>query len=106
MTEDMSKLFVTHDSTYEGDPVSFDMIEDEDGATFWGYGHRDQLSFLGEVNRWLRHCGVDADELVGDVDAGSVTHHHALLADDSDERFSIFDNDQDGHSFPVTRLVL
>ncbi len=107
----MSKLFVTHDSTYEGDPISFNIIEDEDGDVFWGYGHQRAEEFLGEINRWLVHVGLDdpENELVSLAAHGrSVNHLWARMKDASDERFdlvkSVYDRLDD--CFPVTRLVL
>ncbi|WP_100514100.1 hypothetical protein [Mycobacteroides abscessus] len=43
--------------------VRFNMIEDESGSIFWGYGHLEAHVFVAEVNRWMRHVGVDDDEL-------------------------------------------
>ncbi len=91
--------FVTNDGQ------TFNMIEDEWGDTFWGYGHRDGPEFIGEVNRWLIHVNaVVPDDLIPLNER--VEHRWAVLDKPDDEHFTLVPADSDPDVFPVTRLCL
>jgi hypothetical protein len=97
--------FITQDRTPDGTTVIFNMIEDEDGDTYWSYGHRDIYDFIDEVNCWLDHCGIhDFDRRINPVEH-DVTHHWARMDHDNDERFTLVTGPQPG-AFPITRLWL
>jgi len=115
MTE-VKERFITLDMVpgVTGQPVEvrFNMIEDEDGDRFWGYGHVPRADFVTEVNRWLVHCGGDPEWLLS-VDDGDYSFEHlwARFDDDGGERFTLVDdhgNDvlkEHAGVFPVTRLT-
>lgn len=94
--------FVTNDG-----PI-FNMIEDQSGDIFWGYGHRDGPDLIEEVNRWLIHVNVATvpDDLI--PLSAPVEHLWARLDDEYGERFTLtkelHETDDDG-IFPVTRLM-
>jgi len=107
MTHTIEDRFVTRlaDKT-------LNMIEDESGDIFWGYGHREGPEFIEEVNRWLIHeCGVTVPD---DLFALSqpVEHLWAQMDDEHGERFTLvndYGNDtlkQAAGVFPVTRLMI
>lgn len=94
--------FVTNDG-----PI-FQMIEDERGDIFWGYGHRDAEEFTDEVNRWLIHaCGATVPD---DLFAASQPVEHLWARyegdnPDSSDHFVLASKDA-ADAFPVTRLWL
>ncbi|AAN16676.1 hypothetical protein SEA_TYKE_16 [Mycobacterium phage Tyke] len=95
--------FVTLDRDDDGKSVRFEMIEDEDGDVFWAYGHVPSESMVAEVNRWLTHCGLEADVLA--PSSATVDHVWARFTDN--ERFSLEEpigKETDTELFPVTRL--
>lgn len=99
MTQTIEDRFVTQDID-----KTFNMIEDENGEVFWGYGHRDGPEFIEEVNRWLIHaCGViDPDDLF----ASSQQVEHLWARFNDDERFDLVDPIGTGPDvFQVTRLA-
>lgn len=106
----IEKLFMTYDkmSTPTGDiDVTFDLIEDESGDTWWGYGHVDPERFIAELNRWLDHTMGEAAQDF-ELDA-KVDHLWAKLDDKYGEHFSLVEptcTEADAHIFPVTRLFL
>ena len=105
---------MTEMATYEhhfvtNEPPIFNMIEDESGDIFWGYGHRDGPEFIEEVNRWLVHaCGACVPD---DLFALSqpVEHLYARMDDEDGERFTLVEINGlpgcDNDVFPVTRLI-
>lgn len=106
----IEKLFMTYDkaSTPTGDvDVKFNLIEDEDGSTWWGYGHVDPDEFIAELNRWLDHTMGEAEP---DFELDTrVDHLWARFTDEHLERFVIIDPtgpDGDAGFFPVTRAWL
>jgi hypothetical protein len=99
--------FVTQDIDSDGKPVVFGMVEDEDGGTYWGYGHIDRAEFIAEINRWLSHCGLFEDELIAEDE--TVDHRWARFADDEryGERFELVAESESvipPDAFPVTRV--
>lgn len=95
--------FITIDQDEAGNNVRFNMIEDESGSIFWGYGHHEPHVFVAEVNRWMRHVGVDDDELPNEATT-PVEHLWARRVEDD---FKLTDNkNEDNDSFPITRLWL
>lgn len=101
--------FVTNDG-----PI-FQMIEDERGDIFWGYGHRDAKEFTDEVNRWLIH--VNAITVPDDLIPLNTPVQHLWAKyenedPDSSEHFVLVkDHGSDALKnaadvFPVTRLWL
>jgi hypothetical protein len=106
---------VSDEATYEhhfvtNDGPIFNMIEDESGDIFWGYGHVPPGEFLAEVNRWAIHVGaVDSDHVMPDH---KVEHLWARMDDQHGERFALVDKSWLGTKeaaddiFPVTRLML
>lgn len=98
--------FATQDRDADGKPVFFNVIEDEDGDIWYGYGHVPPAEFVAEVNRWLEHCGVFEDEWTPPVEADSVQHIHAY--DHDGERFMIATPTHlappGAETFPITRL--
>jgi hypothetical protein len=103
---DIEDNFVTTDKDHFGNPVRFEMMEDESGDIFWAYGHVDPVKFVGEINRWLMHVGMDIMALI--VDHSGVEHLYARMDEDG-ERFQIHGptmTEADAHMFPVTRLML
>jgi hypothetical protein len=101
--------FITRDKDAKSNPITFNMIEDESGDVFWGYGHQLDYAFIAEVNRWLSHVGIEDEQLV-DVrtDARSVRHLYAKMVNDEyGDRFKVCELDEDDPEiFPVTRLML
>lgn len=102
--------FITHDKapTPAGDiDVTFNLIEDERGDIYWGYGHVAQSDFVVEVNRWLEHVGCDGGEI---PDTTPVDHLWAKYENDGDERFELVKDygsevlKKAADVFPVTRL--
>nr|WP_087475307.1 hypothetical protein [Nitrospira cf. moscoviensis SBR1015] len=105
---------MTETATYEhhfitNDGPIFNMIEDERGEIFWGYGHREADEFRSEVNRWLAHmeCGENC------IDGGyPVDHLWARMDDENGEHFKLVDKPWLGtkeaadDAFPVTRLCI
>lgn len=86
---------------------TFNMIEDESGDLFWGYGHRDGPEFIEEVNRWLIHaCGATVpDDLFPSSER--VEHLWAKFDDQYREHFTLVEptcTEADAHIFAVTRL--
>lgn len=106
---DVERTFITTDMTPSGttgEPVeiTFNMIEDEDGETYWGYGHQDADEFTAEINRWSVHCGAitDPDDL---IQVGTpVEHRYAKMT--NEERFMLVEPGITPDIFPVTRLML
>lgn len=98
-------MFVTHDKTADGEPVRFEVIEDEAGDTWWGYGHVPGEQFITEVNRWLEHTmGHDGEAFRLDW---HVDHLYARQLSHDAERFTLEEptgTEHDAHLFPVTRL--
>lgn len=95
--------FVTLDKDADGNDLRFGMIEDESGGTFWGYGHVTAREFIAEVNRWMRHVGIDDEELP-DEQTTPVTHLWACVEDDN---FRLIDHAEDvSDPIPLTRLWL
>lgn len=98
--------FVTNDG-----PI-FNMIEDESGDVFWGYGHRDADEFTGEVNRWLIH--VNAATVPDDlIRVGTPVEHlwakYECEDPDGSDRFALtreLHEHDDDEIFPVTRLII
>ena len=101
MTQTVENLFITRDVN-----KTFNMIEDENGDKFWGYGHRDGSEFSEEVNRWLIHaCGVTHPD---DLFAANTTVEHlwARMDDECGEHFTLVTYpDPEAGVFPVTRLT-
>lgn len=104
----------TPEATYEhhfvtNDGPIFNLIEDEDGGTYWGYGHVEPQTFITEVNRWLTHCGLYNDDLAGPDT--KVDHLWARYSPDTGE-FHCVDKPWMGTKeaasdlFPVTRVWL
>lgn len=105
MTDTWAGSFVTTDHDEDGNTITFDMIEDESGDIFWGYGHIPAAQFIPEVNRWLDHVGIDS---LDPADMNYVEHVWARFKEDNDERFDIIEElpkDAGDGFFPVTRLV-
>lgn len=104
MAQTIESMFVTRDIDQ-----TFNMIEDEQGDVWWGYGHRDGPEFTEEVNRWLIHaCGVTHPD---DLFAASqpVEHLWARFVVGDDERFELVREADAGsveNAFPVTRLAI
>jgi hypothetical protein len=103
MPQTAEEFFVTR--VYDD---TFDIIEDEQGDVWWGYGHQDAEKFTDEVNRWLiRECGItDPDDLFPRSQA--VEHLWAQFdpGDDNPERFKLVTYpDPEAGVFPVTRLM-
>ncbi len=105
MSEPYEHIFVTHDG-------EFNMIEDEWGDIWWGYGHREGPEFIEEVNRWLIHaCGAKVPD---DLFAASekVEHLWATPEDPECERFKLVakpwlrSKEDADKVFPVTRLMI
>lgn len=97
--------FVTQDRDADGNPLFFNLIEDESGDIWYGYGHVPPAEFVAEINRWLEHCGVFEDEWTSPVEADSVQHVYAYNYDG--ERFKMvadLTGDGLGETFPITRL--
>jgi hypothetical protein len=92
--------FVTNDG-----PI-FNMIEDESGDVFWGYGHRDGREFIGEINRWLIHinAGTEPDYLIPLNER--VEHLWASLEEPDGGRFRLVPACNDPEVFPVTRFLI
>lgn len=87
---------------------TFNMIEDESGDIFWGYGHRDGPEFIEEVNGWLIHAcvAIDPDDLF--ATSTKVEHLWARFVVGNDERFELVrpaEVEFVGQAFPVTRLI-
>lgn len=101
MTDTFEQTFITRDID-----TTFNMIEDESGDVFWGYGHREGPEFIEEVNRWLIHaCGViDPDDLF--ALSQPVEHFWAAMEEPDGERFKLVPADSDPNVFPVTRLMI
>lgn len=104
---------MTETTTYEhhfitNDGPIFNMIEDESGDIFWGYGHREGPEFIAEVNRWLVHTNAVStvpDDLV--PTSTRVDHLWATLENPGDECFALVEDPDEGDDvFPVTRLWL
>jgi len=109
---EVEDMFVTTDRATNGNVLTFNLTESEDGSTYWGYGHVEPDTFTAEVNRWLVHTMevTDPDDL---IQVGTpVEWIWARQDSDSDERFDIVDMTgpyelkAGQHIFPVTRLVL
>jgi hypothetical protein len=109
MTRTIESVFVTQ----LGD-MTLNMIEDERGDIFWGYGHREGPEFIDEVNRYLIHeCGVTVPD---DLFAASTPVEHLWAKFDADdeylEHFTLvndYGNDtlkRAADVFPVTRLKM
>lgn len=105
---------MTEIATYEhhfitNDGPIFNMIEDESGEIYWGYGHRDPGEFVAEVMRWLQHVGAGPEpgepHPSGLMEHG-VEHLWASLEDPYGERFKLVPACNDPEVFPVTRLML
>lgn len=107
MTQSVEDLFTTRltDRT-------LNMIEDERGDIFWGYGHREASEFTNEVNQWLiSECGATHPD---DLFAASqpVEHLWARLDDKHEDRFRVVDKpwldtkEAADDVFPVTRLLV
>lgn len=97
--------FVTRDKAPGDRDVTFNMIEDESGDTFWGYGHQEPGEFVNEVMRWLQHvgCGPEPGEPhPSGLAEQSVEHLWASADDEHCERFSLAGS-EDADAFPVTR---
>lgn len=100
--------FVMIDRDGDGNKLTFNMIEDESGDVFWGYGHIDPATFIGEVNRWLIHIGADPEHVFSTgEDVGSVERLWAKYENEDDERFKLVtarDLKVGETMFAVTRL--
>jgi alkyl hydroperoxide reductase subunit AhpC len=98
------EAFITTEHDQDGNTLTFNMIEDESGDVFWGYGHREADEFTAEVNRWFVYCGIvtDPDDLI--QVSTPVEHLHVRWNDEYRDRFTIMENVND--AFPVTRLML
>lgn len=93
--------FVTLDKDANGNELRFGIIESEAGGTFWGYGHVAASEFVAEVNRWMRHVGLDDDEPLNE--ATTPVDHLWAHAEDND--FRLVDHPENASDpFPVTRL--
>lgn len=100
-------FFVTRD----GEKI-FNMIEDESGDIFWGYGHISQSELIEEVNRWLIHVALvtHPDDLISLNEP--VEHLWARMDDEYGERFTLVNvpwlgtKEAADNLFPVTRLML
>lgn len=104
MPKAVEELFVTR--VYD---ETFNMIEDESGDIWWGYGHQNAAEFTDEVNRWLIcECGVTCpDDLFAATQP--VEHLWARMNGDDDERFTLAEptmRESDANLFPVTRLMM
>lgn len=101
MTQTVEHLFMTRDVNR-----TFNMIEDEDGDVFWGFGHREAPEFTNEVNQWLiSECGVtDPDDLFA---ASQPVEHLWAYMDGDSHRFKLAkEPDPELNTFPVTRLMI
>lgn len=103
MTQTIESLFVTR-----LEDRTLNMIEDERGDIWWGYGHREPSEFTNEVNQWLiSECGAtDPDDLI--AKSQPVEHLWAQLDGDDEhsERFKLVTYpDPEAGVFPVTRLM-
>jgi hypothetical protein len=104
MNQPVVDLFVTKDID-----LTFNMIEDERGDVFWGYGHRDGPEFIEEVNRWLHHVSYNGASDPDDLFAASQPVEHLWARMVTDERFEMVrpaDVDSVPQAFPVTKLVI
>lgn len=99
MTDTYEHHFITNDGDI------FNLIEDESGGVYWGYGHIPAAEFIAEVNRWLLHCGCDPNEPA--PESTPVDHLWAKYDNDDDERFLLVKNPApEDDAFPVTRSWL
>jgi len=100
------------DKDVDGNTVSFDIIEDESGDTYWAIGHDITPEYFRiEINRWLKHTGV-LDEGCGRV-LVAPPHLDRLWAKynpNEAEYFSLVEppagHPSDSEKFPVTRVML
>ncbi len=88
---------------------TLNMIEDEQGDIWWGFGHREASEFTNEVNQWLiSECGVtDPDDLFAASEP--VEHLWARMSEKYDDRFTVCEptgRESDAGLFPVTRLMI
>lgn len=106
--------FRMSDLDKDGNVVVFDIVESEDGGTYWGYGHVEPEKFIAEVNRWIVHTMGEEERIYSDPEelakAGAhVKHLWAACSSDKDELFTVpaAENLTPGpDTFPVTRLWL
>ena len=114
MSGDTEELFTTVDRDADGNVVTFGVVEDESGGTYWAFGHVDPAQFIAEVNRWLVHTVGEDEQVYSDPEqlarAGPhVDWLHARMNGPDDERFTLglpVGRDSDADLFPVTRLQL
>lgn len=85
--------------------ATFNMIEDESGDMFWGYGHRAGYEFIEEINRWLIH--INAATVPDDLIPLNhrIDHFWASFDEPDGERFKLVPACDDPNVFPVTRLL-
>lgn len=98
MTGTYAHHFVTLDKmpTPSGDSdVRFNLIESEDGGTYWAYGHVLREDFIAELDRWLEHVGVEPT-----TEDMPIDHMWAKYDDSGD---FILTESGDREAFPVTR---
>lgn len=99
------------DATYEhhfvtNDGAIFNLIEGEDGGTYWGYDHVKPETFIAEVNKWLTHCGIEDDDLAPPT---TKVEHLWARANGETGDFELREptmTESDAELFPVTRVWL
>lgn len=107
MTTTIESVFITRlaDRT-------LNMIEDERGDIFWGYGHQVAAEFTDQINQYLIwECGAtDPDDLF--AVSTPVEHLWARMDGEYNEHFKLVDKPWLGTKeaaddvFPVTRLCV
>lgn len=101
--------FVMTDLDKDGNTLTFDVIEDESGDVYWGYGHVDPATFIAEINRWIVHTMGEEEAIYTDPDKLPSKVDHLWAKYTSDERFELVEptgTEADADTFPVTRLWL
>jgi hypothetical protein len=102
--------FHMSDKNEHGMIVTFDIIEDESGDTYWAYGHDiTPERFTEELSRWLAHT---TNETLS-VHKDTPLHLDRLWAQynpNQAEYFSLTEppacHPSDSEKFPVTRVML
>lgn len=106
--------FTMSDVDADGNVLTFSVIQDESGDTFWAYGHVDPEEFVEELNRWIVHTMGEDECIYSDLAelaqaAVCVDHLWACMDEDRDEIFHVREpsgTEADASTFPVTRLFL
>lgn len=113
---DIKDRFITRDTAEGNREVTFSLIEDEDGGTYWAYGHVPSDIMGAELDRWMEHTMGPGYEEVGDI---PVEHLWGQFDDEDDERFTLVHRNRTPedtlsdaevmakvNAFPVTRVRL